>query len=683
MPRLLRPVVLLFAVAASVLPAAAAEAPAATLVGVGWHTVADLEHLTGPGRTLRHVAPGTALVEADPGGHDALRRAGLPILFTDQPSDAEGYFLADHLHAEALPGDVRLVYRDPQDWALLRLPRAREVELLDAGFFLYPLPSRYRLAPPAGAARPAARAPAAAVRALLDEITPERLRDHVEHLAFVEPAIGAVPGNVRTRYARRPETFAATSYVHDQLAAVLGEGAVQLDSFRIEAGDSLMYNVIGELPGTDPEAGYWVVCAHYDATGTRSKGSDMVRIGEAAVDWDWRLHPAPGADDNGTGVALMLEGARVLAQRRFPWSIRFIAWSGEELGLRGSRHYATAAGARGDRILGVLNFDMIGFNDLADRIELVSNPSSTWLVDLMRETGARYELGLRVDTREDRFTGLSDHAPFWAEGYDAMLAIENYLPTDSTSAGVRQGVYRLNKAYHTVVDLPDSINWELVAEATRLMVATLAQFGAETGLPNLAVFAGDLRATDEDDLQVLVANLGTADLSGAFGVRVSRCTTDSSDCVTMHESSHPGPIAAGGMATIDVPWQRYGTDLFLVEVDAANLIEEETESDNRAFVALHLVPTNDVVVYPNPFRPERDRFVRFAGVPLFTRAYVYRLSGDLVWSGREEDQGDLTREIRWRGVNSGGFAVGPGIYLYDLRSFEGARLRRGKIAVVR
>ena len=85
----------------------------------------------------------------------------------------------------------------------------------------------------------------------------------------------------------------------------------------------------------------------------------------------------------------------------------------------------------------------------------------------MAAAGRRYDLGLRIDILEDRYAGLSDHAPFWAQGYDAILAIENYLPTDSTSAGVAGGDYRINTHYHTVVDLPDSINWELVTGATR------------------------------------------------------------------------------------------------------------------------------------------------------------------------------------------------------------------------
>ena len=126
---------------------------------------------------------------------------------------------------------------------------------------------------------------------------------------------------------------------------------------------------------------------------------------------------------------------------------------------------------------------MIGFNDLSQRLELVTNAPSHWLVELMVEANERYAIGLKLDVLEDGAALLSDHAPFWARGYDAMLGIENYLPTDSTTYGVRNGDYRLNTQYHSVADVPDSINWELVRRTTQLAVATLGQYGLEEAGP--------------------------------------------------------------------------------------------------------------------------------------------------------------------------------------------------------
>jgi hypothetical protein len=660
---------------------ASASEPTTTLAAVSWETVTDLAALSEGGRTLRYVAPGVALVTAADAA--TIAEAGRALLFVDTAPVGSGYFLSDHLHDGPLPDHVHLVYRSPDGWALMRLPWARLVETLDDEHFLYPLPERYVAPLPAPTPRLTAREPSGQVQALIDQVQASRLRDVVERLVFFDPAAGAVTDNVRTRYARRPETFASTLYLRDELAAVLGAGAVELDSFRIAPDDSLMYNVVAELPGTDPEAGYWVVCAHYDAIGTRTRRADMVRIGEESALWQWPVHPAPGADDNGSGVAVVIETARVLAQQEFPFSIRFIAWSGEELGLWGSRHYTARARARKDHVVGVLNFDMVGFNDLADRLELVSNPASTWLVDLMQQTADRYQIGLQIDVLVDRFAGLSDHQPFWSQGYDAILGIENYLPTDSLSAGVMQGDYRINSQYHSVSDLPDSINWELVARVTRLTVATLSQFGTEEGLPNLAVFGGDLRGDEAGDLQVQIANLGPVDAHGDFGLRVSRCAADSTACQVIFETVHSGPVATGSAVAITVPWQRYGDNVFLVEVDPADEIVEEVETvDNRAFISVRLTPSEDVAVFPNPYRPSGG-FLRFSGVPLFSRVRLYRLGGEFVWLGREEDQGNLTREIRWTGTNEGGFTVSSGIYVYELRAFEGEVLERGKIAVVR
>ena len=655
------------------------------LAGVEWRSLGELQQLAGAA-TLRHVAPGIALVDAAPA---TLAELGARVRFTDQAPPGEAYYLSDHVHDRPAGPPITTVYRDPGGrWVLHRLPVRRLTEALDREHFLYPLPGRYaapsRARAPRAAPRPAQRAPSSEVRDLLEQVDEARMRADLDRLVFLDPAADAAAGNLRTRHARRPETFASTEFLRQELAAVLGEAAVRLDTFRIEPGDSLMHNVVGELRGTDPEAGYWIVCAHYDAIGSLSSQADMAGIGEGRVAWDWRLHPAPGADDNGTGVVLLLESARILSGRSFPFSIRFIAFSGEELGLWGSLHYARQAGARRDRVLGVLNFDMVGFNDLADRIELVTNSSSAWIVDLMTAAGQRYDLGLQIDVLEDRFAGLSDHAPFWTQGYDAIWAIENYLPTDSTSAGVAAGDYRVNTHYHTVADLPDSLNWELVTAVTRLALATLAQFGAEEGLPNLAVFGGDVIEDEAGDLRARISNLGPVPAAGPVGLRLKRCRSDSTGCEVVYEGVHPGPVPPGAAVHVHVPWQRYGESLFLVEVDPEDeVMEEEEIADNRAFVHVRVVPRDRVAVFPNPFLRSRDGFARFF-VPEFARLRIFDPLGTLVWEGREESgRVEQRGEIRWTGVNEAGHLLGSGVYFYDVRSFEGDSIQRGRIALLR
>ena len=105
---------------------------------------------------------------------------------------------------------------------------------------------------------------------------------------------------------------------------------------------SYTLNVIGELPGTDPEADIVVVCGHYDS--------------------HWKI---PGASDNAAGTAVMMELARVLAGKPSRRTLRFIAFGGEETGLHGSIHYANEL-AKADKRTRKAK----GFDKQLDRTEL-------------------------------------------------------------------------------------------------------------------------------------------------------------------------------------------------------------------------------------------------------------------------------------------------------------------------
>ena len=664
------------------------------LVGVSWQAPSELTAIAALSEQVRYVARGIAFVEASESAVEEFTKQGFDILCLDRPRAGDRYFVADHLHFP-LPQDIELIFDGGGEWALLRIgPTAR---LPEATHFLWPLPNNYSLDGWLGAPRRAPKAlqtASPAVAALIEEVAAERLQTHVEALALKDPALGSVPGNSRSRFAVHPEILESTEYIRSQLAAVLGDEAVELHSFPIDSrrvtshtsrrgnpghapSDTTAYNVIGTLAGTDPEAGYYIVCAHYDATGTRSVGG-----------WDWQRDPAPGADDNASGVALVLESAKLLAGQRFPWSILFIAWSGEELGLLGSQAYATLAADRNDPILGVLNFDMIGFNDLQQRLELVTNPGSHWLADQMASVAERYAIELNVDLLEDGGARLSDHAPFWARGYDAILGIENYLPTDSTTYGVREGRYRINSQYHSVVDLPDSINWELVRRTTQLAVATLAEYGLGEGTPNLAVFTGDLSNDRTDDLRVRVSNIGLGAVASSFSVQVSQCALDSSQCEIIYREQAPEGLTPGASAELHIPWQRFGEMVFLIEVDAEGQINEVSEADNRVFQRLRLVPQAKIAVFPNPFRIGSGSALRFSGVPLKSAVRVFGPSGDIVWEAIEDDAaqrrlGAVAHEVLWYGVNHTNTLVGNGVYIYTIHSPEGTLLMKDKIAVVR
>jgi Zn-dependent M28 family amino/carboxypeptidase len=130
-------------------------------------------------------------------------------------------------------------------------------------------------------------------------------------------------------------------------------------------------NIIGVLPGTDPRyAGEAVrVTAHYDHLGRSGPGVRMSEVG--------RVHP--GADDNASGVAVMLELARVAAGTGLPRTVVFVAFSGEESGLQGSRHFvAHAVPVPVSGIRSVLNLDTVGRLRDGGLSALATDSASEW-----------------------------------------------------------------------------------------------------------------------------------------------------------------------------------------------------------------------------------------------------------------------------------------------------------------
>src|SRR5208282_4604665 len=109
-------------------------------------------------------------------------------------------------------------------------------------------------------------------------------------------------------------------------------------------------SVIAVLPGATQPGKRIIVSAHYDSVNLRAKGD---KAAEA---------PAPGADDDASGVAVVLELARVMSQYRFQKTIVFIAFGGEEIGLVGSSRYASRAKANHEQIEAVFNNDIVGAN---------------------------------------------------------------------------------------------------------------------------------------------------------------------------------------------------------------------------------------------------------------------------------------------------------------------------------
>ncbi len=185
----------------------------------------------------------------------------------------------------------------------------------------------------------------------------------------------------------------AATYLSNRLAAIPGlEVAYQGGGYR---------NVIATLPGTDSASGRVVVVgAHYD-----SHASDSAT--------------APGATDNGAGVAIVLELARVMSANRFDDDIQFAFWNAEEEGLAGSTAYVASASEASRDIPLYLNYDSSGY-DPANRyvLDIMYDGESRPFAEVMTRDNSLYGIGF--DLTSNVHDCGSDYVPFRRAGYPAI-----------------------------------------------------------------------------------------------------------------------------------------------------------------------------------------------------------------------------------------------------------------------
>ena len=206
--------------------------------------------------------------------------------------------------------------------------------------------------------------------------------------------------------------------------------SAQLESFSY--GGYTGENVVATLTGSVYPSQQWVIGAHYDSVSN------------------------PGADDDASGVAALLEIARIVSQYGSDYTIKFIAFDLEELGLYGS--YSYVSDHPGDDILGMVEADMIAYDPSTDNALVYARSDSAVRLDL---ASAIVEYGGLTATY-DGWNGQSDHASFDSAGYDACLLIE--------------GEVWSNPYYHTQYDNYEqsgNLNFEYGTKMTKALIGWL------------------------------------------------------------------------------------------------------------------------------------------------------------------------------------------------------------------
>jgi Zn-dependent M28 family amino/carboxypeptidase len=283
----------------------------------------------------------------------------------------------------------------------------------------------------------------------------ERLERHVTRLAL---EIG--PRNIYHYEALQ----AAAAFI----AAALTEAGHAPALQRYEARGRSFVNIVAEITGSDRANEIVVIGAHYDT----HKNS-------------------PGADDNGSAVAALLELARHFGPRQTSCTLRFVAFANEETPFTrrkdmGSRVYARDCRRRGENITGMICLESIGYYAeetgsqwlslwglllprQGDFLALVANRPSRALLARVAGTLQKASLPYRPMVLPTHFPGAwsSDHWSFWREGFPALMVTD--------TAPLR------NRHYHTQEDTPDKVDFERLSRAVDDLKAAVADLVGSEG----------------------------------------------------------------------------------------------------------------------------------------------------------------------------------------------------------
>jgi hypothetical protein len=254
-------------------------------------------------------------------------------------------------------------------------------------------------------------------------------------------------------------------------------------------------NVVATLPGEQPESRdrIYVVSGHYD-----SRVSDPMN---ATTD-------APGANDDASGVAAVLEMARVMSKQKWDATLVFMAVAGEEQGLFGSTHWAKMAKEKKWNIAAMITNDIIGSSHaedghvddthvrlFAEGVPPLKEMSEAWrrqvqtggendsaareLARFIQTTGERYVRGMRVNViyRKDRYLRGGDHSPFLEAGFAAVRMTE---PNENFNHQ-HQDVRKENDVQYG--DLPEFDDFAYIAQVARINAASLGALALAPAAP--------------------------------------------------------------------------------------------------------------------------------------------------------------------------------------------------------
>ena len=252
----------------------------------------------------------------------------------------------------------------------------------------------------------------------------------------------------KTRYASTLNCEASGTFLYNFFNQVGVQSEYDPFSFR---SDYSSRNVVATIPGKVAPNYAVVVGAHYDSYSQQP------------------FTLAPGADDNGSGTAAAMEIGRILSRYPFNFTVKLICFSAEEWGLYGSQHYAFHARQSGEKIIAVINLDMVAYTDrVPEDLDIIVNSNSEWLADKYISSTQTYAPMDLLKIINPSFV-YSDHSSFWDEKYSALCGIEDENPS--------------NPNYHKITDTLDTLNMDFATSVTKASLAVAADLAEPVSTP--------------------------------------------------------------------------------------------------------------------------------------------------------------------------------------------------------
>jgi hypothetical protein len=475
-----------------------------------------------------------------------------------------------------------------------------------------------------------------------------------------------------TRYDYAPNHTEVAQAIRDKFASY----GLQAELKPFQWDGLTMWSVEATQVGARYPDSYVVICGHFDS------------ISETPMEL------APGADDNATGAAAVLTAAEILSQHTFDYSIRYICFGGEELGLIGSFFYTTDVRMQNLDIVGALNFDMLGYWEpgVEKDLEIETNVASQWLADAVLNaadlyTEAEYELHVYD------WAWWGDHFYFWMYGYPAVNHEESWDWYDPD----------FNPYYHSTQDLPQYIDPDFTVENIRVGVASLATLADATasiqttfdvqpgscpnpfnpksnGVTTVALLGtGDF---DVNDISMATLRLEgvvspvwvrIADVGSAVQGNGHPCADTTPDGIadlsmkfaTQDIAAALGPVIKRDAVTL-------GLTCRLVDgtvIEGEDVVTIVGETDGPMLTGKTTATPETFALYqnvPNPFNPVTT--IRY-DVPAGggdVSLCVYDVSGRLVRVLVNGRQTAGEKAVTWDGLNEAGSSVATGVYFYRL-----------------